>query len=64
MAKQEFRIGDIVYLKSGGPAMTVEDILTRIPESDTRLRCTWFSGGEASDGEFNPLTLVREKPEA
>ncbi len=36
----EFKIGDVVCLKSGGPKMTVTDI-----DSDVIL-CVWFNGTE------------------
>ena len=32
----EFNVGDIVVLKSGGPKMTVEDMI-----DDGRLQCVW-----------------------
>jgi len=38
-SNQEFRTGDTVQLKSGGPKMTVEGII-----SDYDVRCQWFAG--------------------
>jgi uncharacterized protein YodC (DUF2158 family) len=40
------RLGDIVHLKSGGPAMTVDAIKT---EPYTIYHCTWFDG----EGKYN-----------
>jgi len=34
---KEFKIGDIVQLKSGSPKMTIESF-----DEDGRLYCTWF----------------------
>ncbi len=34
----EFKVGDIVWLKSGGPAMTVEVVHSGSGE----VRCAWF----------------------
>lgn len=44
--------GDIVQLKSGGPAMTI----VAIPYADI-IRCAWFNGGDISEYEFHPATL-------
>jgi uncharacterized protein YodC (DUF2158 family) len=50
-----FSIGQIVRLKSGGPAMTV----TRIPAShlDELVHTTWFAGKKAEHGGFPPNAL-------
>ena len=38
----EIKVGDVVQLKSGGPAMTVEDAAV-ISDSQVQLaRCVWF----------------------
>jgi uncharacterized protein YodC (DUF2158 family) len=42
----KFKIGDVVRLKSGGPAMTV----TATP--DVRVRCSWFSGADEKHAYF------------
>lgn len=45
-----FRIGDVVQIKSGGPAMTVE----RVGRFDNRLAaiCTWATDGRAVSHMF------------
>jgi uncharacterized protein YodC (DUF2158 family) len=48
----EFAIGDVVQLKSGGPRMTVEEIVDRC------VTCSWFDK-EQKKGQFNPATLTR-----
>jgi uncharacterized protein YodC (DUF2158 family) len=40
MTDGQFRIGDIVRLKSGGPDMTVEEIETNCTRP---VRCVWFN---------------------
>ena len=40
MEEQSFQPGDLVVLKSGGPVMTVEEVLF----GDTKVRCQWFAG--------------------
>ena len=46
----EFKPGDVVRLKSGGPAMTV----TAIGEDggETKAFCVWFEGTEQHQGTF------------
>lgn len=45
---QQWNVGDIVRVKSGGPSMTVEYVDR---ESD-HVRCIWFDGSEAKTGSF------------
>jgi uncharacterized protein YodC (DUF2158 family) len=47
----EFKPGDVVVLKSGGPAMTVESI-GRSEDGQPRARCTWFEGGKVASHLF------------
>ena len=54
---QEFKIGDILQLKSGGPKMTIEKIDQFLGQ--TSVHCQWFAGGKLSNGEFLPELLVR-----
>jgi len=53
-SNQEFKIGDTVTLKSGGPIMTVEEIL-----SNNHVRCQWFAGKKLESGVFPPDSLTR-----
>lgn len=39
----DFKVGDIVKLKSGGPAMTISKISTG-PDNKISLECIWFIG--------------------
>ncbi len=47
----EFKVGDLVTLKSGSPIMTV----AALPEGDTNMQVIWMPGG--SDSQFLPNTL-------
>lgn len=38
MSKETIKLGDVVKLKSGGPAMTVLSII----HSGLTTKCTWF----------------------
>lgn len=59
MAKsKEYSVGDIVQLKSGGPRMTVEEILY-----GGNIRCQWFSGSKLNTGDFDPGSIQDAKEE-
>ncbi len=58
-------VGDVVYLKSGGPAMTVSQEM-RIPETeDTSLVVHWYDEeGKLQGALFPPECLTMTKPDA
>jgi uncharacterized protein YodC (DUF2158 family) len=58
---QQFKIGDIVQLRSGGPNMTVEDI-EPIPGKNL-IDCQWFAGGKLNHGRFPPESLTKVEEE-
>lgn len=49
----EFKTGDLVKLKSGGPTMTVQSVV------DDRVYCQWFAGSKLDSGSFPRESLVR-----
>ena len=57
MDMEKFETGDVVYLKSGGPAMTVQS--TNYPHSVT---CSWFDGKQVTTNGFRPETLTKKNP--
>jgi uncharacterized protein YodC (DUF2158 family) len=50
------KIGDIVYLKSGSPKMTIGSI------DKSSVTCVWFNGTQKLEGFFNPESLTKENP--
>ena len=50
--------GDVVYLKSGGPAMTVRAEGYGIEE----VVCDWFREHEFLHGNFQDAQLTKENP--
>ena len=52
----KFKIGDVVRLNSGGPAMTVTCV-----DSD-RVTCAWFDEAIYRDGTFHPACLTPDGP--
>lgn len=38
----EFKVGDLVRLKSGGPLMTVEQVGKKAVTDEEAVWCTWF----------------------
>ena len=58
----DFKVGDVVVLKSGGPKMTIEKIAPRnSTNSENVIHCVWFSNVQGDeqlkDGNFVPETL-------
>ena len=53
-----YKSGDVVHLKSGGPAMTVEKV-ARLGFRE-RVFCIWFENNEHRRGNFAPATLELE----
>ncbi len=55
----EFKIGDTVKLKSGGPDMTVDGFHKAVG-GDDEASCTWFDDNKEPQGRaFLPDTLER-----
>ena len=59
MSDTVFKAGDVVQLKSGGPAMTVGEI-----RFDGWVSCTWFDGGKDKSRYFEPELLQIYNPPA
>jgi len=61
----DFKVGDVVALKSGGPNMTVKktDSLNS-NNAENFIHCVWFvniQGDEqVKDGKFVPETLIKK----
>ncbi len=59
----EWKIGDLVQLKSGGPTMTVTKLLEHGAfGGDAQVICTWYVGGEENQRPFDPATLKAAEP--
>lgn len=56
---EQFREGDIVQLKSGGPNMTVSSTDIKFGSKAPYCRCQWFSGTTLSFGDFEFDTLKK-----
>lgn len=54
MSDEPIKAGDTVCLKSGGPAMTVDEI-----DSILGCRCYWFSNAATIHGEHFHLAALR-----
>jgi uncharacterized protein YodC (DUF2158 family) len=57
--EQNFEIGSIVTLKSGGPNMTVKSFNT--PGAVWQYTCQWFSGKKLEQGVFSQDSLLPGK---
>lgn len=61
---EALKVGDIVYLKSGGPAMTLAGRLSAtIPCPDGFVICQWFEGSKCREWPFPLESLTRDFPE-
>jgi uncharacterized protein YodC (DUF2158 family) len=55
---ENFKSGDTVQLKSGGPTMTIHTV-----NSDGSMFCQWFDKGDVlKQGEFQPAQLKKAEP--
>lgn len=54
----EFKSGDIVVLKSGGPEMTVKTFT----HSQQAYLCQWFAGKKLEQGNFKSESLSPSNP--
>lgn len=57
---EQIKDGDIVWLKTGSPAMTVK----RKREATGLWICSWFVGSEIKESEFSEAQLIKTDPDA
>lgn len=53
----KFSPGDIVQLKSGGPAMTIASVTGEEEGRNIGYRCEWFKGASKETAHFQEHTL-------
>lgn len=61
MSKQnKFNLGDIVKLKSGGPDMTVKEVVIGYNSNEFtgNYHCQWFAGKKLDVGTFPEESIV------
>ena len=57
--KNAYNLGDIVRLKSGGPDMTVKEVIPKMGgEFSGSYRCQWFAGKKLDMGVFPQESIV------
>ena len=60
----EFKPGDVVKLKSGGPKMTIKKIgPNNLENAKDDASCVWFEGNQLKDSRFPLETLVSAQEE-
>lgn len=63
MSSKIFNIGDVVTLKSGGPKMTVDEIVQQYenakPIEGFNCKCAWFVNTELKTEWFDQLSLKK-----
>jgi uncharacterized protein YodC (DUF2158 family) len=55
-----FAVGDVVRLKSGGPAMTV--VLVGSNDGVPEVICVWFAGSKTEQGTFPAAAVEATTP--
>jgi uncharacterized protein YodC (DUF2158 family) len=60
MASEALKVGDVVKLKSGGPAMTVDDFA----KDDKSAYCKWFSNDTKVESAFFAVEALVPVPPA
>ena len=54
---EQFKPGDVVRLKSGGPNMTVTQVGERAMTQEPEVWCVWFVGTKKFEDTFSPEAL-------
>jgi uncharacterized protein YodC (DUF2158 family) len=63
MADQEFKVGEVVKLRSGGPDMTIEGIgKYGMAATDDSAKCVWFEKTNRKEGIFALPLLKHAEP--
>jgi uncharacterized protein YodC (DUF2158 family) len=52
-----FQVGDVVTLRSGGPAMTVRSVGKKLVRRQQKIYCVWFNKVKKVDAGFDFETL-------
>ncbi|WFX93275.1 DUF2158 domain-containing protein [Citrobacter braakii] len=64
--KPKFKIGDIVYLVTGSPSMSVAEALTEYKHNAYgfygNYKCQWFAGKKLEHGTFPEESLNATNP--
>lgn len=58
----KYKIGDIVFLVTGGPSMSVSDVHEYRDEFSGTYRCQWFAGKKLDNGVFPEESLTQTNP--
>lgn len=57
----QFEIGDVVRLKSGGPTMTVTQVGQKAMTGQQAVWCVWFDVKGQQSGDFPPGALEKDE---
>lgn len=61
---EEFTIGDVVQLKSGGPDMTVVSLDEDTTLKTSQVHCQWFEKNRPHSGSFPAAALEKVDEDA
>ncbi|HGE8496234.1 TPA: DUF2158 domain-containing protein [Serratia marcescens] len=62
--KPKFKLGDSVYLKVGGPEMSVHEVHYHFSNDEFlgTYKCQWFAGKKLESGNFTEESLTSTNP--
>ncbi|CQR03487.1 DUF2158 domain-containing protein [Yersinia enterocolitica] len=65
-SKAKYAAGEIVTLKSGGPEMTIKEVISPSQYGEKLLsyRCQWFAGKKLDSGVFPEASLMTPHPKS
>jgi uncharacterized protein YodC (DUF2158 family) len=61
--QQQFKTGDVVRLRSGGPAMTVTKVGEQSLTHEPAVWCVWFVHNQKFEDTFSPGALMPATPQ-
>jgi len=61
---EDIKVGDKVWLKSGGPPMMVRTVDTNASSGESFADCEWFVGTAAHRNDFALSSLTKIPPTA
>ena len=60
MAEPQWKVGDVVQLKSGGPKMTIINVTSLL--DSVGIECAWFDDNKPASHIFPPAALSADLP--
>lgn len=59
MSQPKFNIGDVVQLNSGGPQMSVKEVIKNSIDDNISYSCQWLDKGNPKEAIFTENVLIK-----